>query len=886
MGSVRGSNSSSCGVGIDVQPIEGSSHSIITIAGMVARHPLSASANSFSVLESMEPMIECAETREGSSEVDVVFTTCAWATVGAGGVIYGARAAGMAARATKERARGPLIDTGSGDEGDDAGRMSFAAAKTQRLAKGLRTKIKTCRFLSQNVDGLTVAKLSELLHVDPKVNVVMLQETQEFGLAHMDVFPGWHLFWEAAEVGPNGGASGGVAIAVRLEAGVVPYEVVATPLGGNMVAVRRGAKGSQGVVFASFYRQVAETTKELVTAWVDTIAGWAKTQRAKGDVVLMAGDANLDFLNPHVAVPEGMRGAIASQLEMAGLMIASREGAFRKMNTRVPHSHGQAGSPAQLDWVVTHTRAFNLYKARVLKIQRLKVPVVMTGAVDEERWLSDHSAVTGSIDVVVPWKVPKMPVVEAWNERLLFASEELQEKFSKEVMAHQEMVDIRADVTALGAGAPREDLSSVVKRLEDVHAEVAERLIGKSKVRMGAKAWWHDEVASAYKCKQNAHAAWKRAVARGGAREEGSLMRMEMRWKKQRTYFRKLQAEKKQKAMRKLAEEVKKDTTGQTAKKVHMAFNKMTASSMGEQGMGMSATLEFPMGGLSETAETEEKVGELVSTFTRVNSSFDADSAQFNKPFMMKVAGAVQHVKTLTPEQQGSAAWCEKQIDSAEVARAVDKLRKTKLHKSCGIDGVTNWMIVFGADVDVWTEVFAACWEMKQMPEQWDTARVKYLFKGTGSRFEITNYRPISLVSCVAKLFTMVWLERLQKVADRYLVAQQGCGRKHHGALDQALYFKMLVKEAISKVDDDGEAGAKVYACFTDAAKAYDRVWRDGLYMALFFYGIRGTMLHMIMLWLDNACAVTMWNGTQGPKVHLEQGVRQGCSMSPLRVVR
>ena len=111
-------------------------------------------------------------------------------------------------------------------------------------------------------------------------------------------------------------------------------------------------------------------------------------------------------------------------------------------------------------------------------------------------------------------------------------------------------------------------------------------------------------------------------------------------------------------------------------------------------------------------------------------------------------------------------------------------MRKEKLHKSCGIDGVTNWMIVFGADVQVWTEVFGACWEMKQMPEQWDTARVKYLYKGTGSRFEITNYRPISLVSCVAKLFTMVWLQRMQKVADNFLVAQQGCGRKRHGAVD------------------------------------------------------------------------------------------------------
>ena len=58
---------------------------------------------------------------------------------------------------------------------------------TQRRAKGTAARVKPCRFLSQNADGLTLNKLSELLNVDPKVNVVMIQETKEFGLAHLDV---------------------------------------------------------------------------------------------------------------------------------------------------------------------------------------------------------------------------------------------------------------------------------------------------------------------------------------------------------------------------------------------------------------------------------------------------------------------------------------------------------------------------------------------------------------------------------------------------------------------------------------------------------------------------------------------------------------------------
>ena len=54
------------------------------------------------------------------------------------------------------------------------------------------------------------------------------------------------------------------------------------------------------------------------------------------------------------------------------------------------------------------------------------------------------------------------------------------------------------------------------------------------------------------------------------------------------------------------------------------------------------------------------------------------------------------------------------------------------------------------------------------------------------------------------------------------------------------------------------------------------------MYMALFYYGVRGKLLEMVMLWLDRARAETVWNGTKGPEVKLEQGLRQGCAMSPL----
>ena len=83
---------------------------------------------------------------------------------------------------------------------------------------------------------------------------------------------------------------------------------------------------------------------------------------------------------------------------------------------------------------------------------------------------------------------------------------------------------------------------------------------------------------------------------------------------------------------------------------------------------------------------------------------------------------------------------------------------------------------------------------------------------------------------------SLQWLclnERLKAVLEKYLVPQQGCGRVGHGSLEQAMYFKKIVSQAIARVKqsqgvEGAEAVEPMYVCFTDALKAYDRVWRGG----------------------------------------------------------
>ena len=115
-------------------------------------------------------------------------------------------------------------------------------------------------------------------------------------------------------------------------------------------------------------------------------------------------------------------------------------------------------------------------------------------------------------------------------------------------------------------------------------------------------------------------------------------------------------------------------------------------------------------------------------------------------------------------------------------------------------------------------------WCSGKLPQPWNEARISYLHK-KGSKTEVSNYRPISLISVLAKILTKTWVGRLQDIAALadHLVKEQGCGQKGQGAPEHLLVwaFMDLMEEGVSKgaADGDGKTPGK-YALFADVAKA------------------------------------------------------------------
>ena len=74
----------------------------------------------------------------------------------------------------------------------------------------------------------------------------------------------------------------------------------------------------------------------------------------------------------------------------------------------------------------------------------------------------------------------------------------------------------------------------------------------------------------------------------------------------------------------------------------------------------------------------------------------------------------------------------------------------------------------------------------------------------------------------------------------------------------------------------------KTYVCFIDIQKAYDRVWRDGLWEKLYEYGMTGKMWRVLRSIYDNVESSVLVNDSQTRFFNVDTGLRQGCLLSPI----
>ena len=119
-------------------------------------------------------------------------------------------------------------------------------------------------------------------------------------------------------------------------------------------------------------------------------------------------------------------------------------------------------------------------------------------------------------------------------------------------------------------------------------------------------------------------------------------------------------------------------------------------------------------------------------------------------------------------------------------------------------------------------EVLFQCWQEGAVPQDMRDSKSITVYKNKGQRNDCNNYRGISLLSIVGKLFARVILIRLQKLAERIYPESQ-CGfQAERSTIDMVFSLRQLQEKC-------REQQMPLYIAFIDLAKAFDMVSRDGL---------------------------------------------------------
>ena len=114
------------------------------------------------------------------------------------------------------------------------------------------------------------------------------------------------------------------------------------------------------------------------------------------------------------------------------------------------------------------------------------------------------------------------------------------------------------------------------------------------------------------------------------------------------------------------------------------------------------------------------------------------------------------------------------------------------------------------------------CWQEGAVPQDMRDAKIITLFKNKGERSDCNNYRGISLLSVIGKVFAKVILIRLQKLEHVYPESQ--CGfRAGRSTIDMVFSLRQLQEKC-------KEQRMTLYIAFIDLTKAFDLVSRGGLF--------------------------------------------------------
>ena len=217
------------------------------------------------------------------------------------------------------------------------------------------------------------------------------------------------------------------------------------------------------------------------------------------------------------------------------------------------------------------------------------------------------------------------------------------------------------------------------------------------------------------------------------------------------------------------------------------------------------------------------------------------------------------------------------QIDITEI-EVKNILSSLSTNKATGSDRISNKILKECAETlcGPLTFIFRLSLQLGIFPDAWKEALISAIFKKLDPSFT-KNYRPISLLSCISKVFEKVIFDHTYPyLENNKLLPPYNSGFRHD---DSAINRIIAMLEDIYTGLDQHQDSLFVSL---DISKAFDRVWHKGLLFKLKQLGITGNLLKWFASYLSHRCQRVIVGGQRSSIRYTNAGVPQGSILGPM----
>ena len=182
--------------------------------------------------------------------------------------------------------------------------------------------------------------------------------------------------------------------------------------------------------------------------------------------------------------------------------------------------------------------------------------------------------------------------------------------------------------------------------------------------------------------------------------------------------------------------------------------------------------------------------------------------------------------------------------------------------------------------MDLLLYIFNLSWSLHSFPTIWKTSSIIPIHKMGKPLDSPASFRPISLTSCVSKLFERIILSRLLFFleSNSILSPRQAGFCPGRSTLDQILYLSQSISDGFNKL----RPGTQMILSTIDFSKAFDSVWHPALFHKLISAGLPPCFAHWTQSFLSDRHAGVVFQNHKSRSFRVRRGVLQGSILGPV----